>query len=290
LHSESNLVVVQATVRDREGKPVEGLTKEDFKLLDNGKPQSIIQFEAVSPNAAPASAKQPTESQAAPAPDQYLALFLDDLNMADADIIAVRDATNGYLERNLVLSERVAIVTSSGQTLSNFTGNLPQLQAALRKLHASPRVEGKNNCPDLTDYQAREITLSDNPNSSNVWALAISEAENRCQMKDLSPKQPGEPAASATLDFIRSLARRIVEQSEVQTRLAIQGLNQLVDLIAQMPGRRSVVVVSPGFMLLEEQEYLDRTIDRAIRSEVIIDSMDPKGVALLMREADVSRG
>jgi VWFA-related protein len=290
LHAESNLVVVQATVRNREGKPIDGLTKEDFKLLDNGKPQSIIEFESASLDVKPTSGNQAAEPQTAAAPNNYLALYLDDLNMADADAIAVRDAANGYLERNLVPSERVAIVTSSGQTLSNFTGNLPQLQAALLKLHASPRVDGKNNCPDLTDYQAREITLSDNPNSSNAWTMAISEAENRCQMKDLSPKQPGEPTSAATIDFIRSLARRIVEQSEIQTRLALEGLNQLVDLIAQMPGRRSVVVVSRGFMLLEEQEYLDRTIDRAIRSEVLIDSMDPKGLALLMREADVTRG
>src|SRR6266516_520654 len=43
--STSTLVIVTAFVRDRDGKPVEGLTKSDFKLLEDGKPQNISVFE-----------------------------------------------------------------------------------------------------------------------------------------------------------------------------------------------------------------------------------------------------
>ena len=44
----SNLVVVRVVVRDAQGKPVNGLRKEDFKLFDSGKEQPIAQFEAES--------------------------------------------------------------------------------------------------------------------------------------------------------------------------------------------------------------------------------------------------
>ena len=37
----SNLVVVRVVVRDAQGKPVNGLRKEDFKLFDSGKEQPI---------------------------------------------------------------------------------------------------------------------------------------------------------------------------------------------------------------------------------------------------------
>ena len=40
----SNLVVVRVMVRDAQNKPVENLKKEDFKLFDRGKQQSISQF------------------------------------------------------------------------------------------------------------------------------------------------------------------------------------------------------------------------------------------------------
>jgi hypothetical protein len=45
LRAASNLVVVRVVVRDVQGRPVEKLKKEDFKLFDRGKEQSIAQFE-----------------------------------------------------------------------------------------------------------------------------------------------------------------------------------------------------------------------------------------------------
>ena len=45
----SNLVVVRVVVRDAQGKPVENLRKEDFRLFDNGKEQAISQFAAEGP-------------------------------------------------------------------------------------------------------------------------------------------------------------------------------------------------------------------------------------------------
>jgi hypothetical protein len=51
----SNLVVVRVVVRDAQGKPVEGLRKEDFRLFDRGEEQSITQFAVESSVAPPSS-------------------------------------------------------------------------------------------------------------------------------------------------------------------------------------------------------------------------------------------
>src|SRR5579871_2732001 len=42
---ESNLVVVNVAVRDRNGAPITNLKKEDFVLLEDGIPQSLAVFE-----------------------------------------------------------------------------------------------------------------------------------------------------------------------------------------------------------------------------------------------------
>src|ERR1051326_4551973 len=44
-----NLVLVRTVVRDRKGQVVTGLSKEDFQLTDNRKPQSISSFSVESP-------------------------------------------------------------------------------------------------------------------------------------------------------------------------------------------------------------------------------------------------
>ncbi len=47
--SRVNLVPVTVVVRDRQGHAVGNLTKEDFRLLDNGKPQVISRFSVEKP-------------------------------------------------------------------------------------------------------------------------------------------------------------------------------------------------------------------------------------------------
>src|SRR5260370_10348410 len=76
--SSSTLVIVNCFVRDKSGNPVEGLKKEDFKLLEDGKPQNISVFEfqkLEDPTPAPAAkpkqlvvsvAKTPVPKPAAP--------------------------------------------------------------------------------------------------------------------------------------------------------------------------------------------------------------------------------
>src|SRR4249920_2290264 len=43
--SNTNLVVVDITVKDKSGKAIEGLKKEDFTVLEDGKPQKVAVFE-----------------------------------------------------------------------------------------------------------------------------------------------------------------------------------------------------------------------------------------------------
>ena len=139
LKVESNLVVLRVVVRDAQGKPVTGLKKDDFKLFDRGKEQPIAQFEeesSVQGVANPAAAQtpgQPGETQ-----DRYIALYFDDLNTSDGDLMAARDAADRYLVQNLRASDHVAIFTT-GKILSDFTSDAKQLHAALFQLHASGR-------------------------------------------------------------------------------------------------------------------------------------------------------
>ena len=88
---------------------------------------------------------------------------------------------------------------------------------------------------------------------------------------------------------IRTLAQNIVNQSGEQARVNLQQLEQVVKHLSQMPGLRTLILVSPGFLSQSEQYPLDRLTDHALRSQVVISALDPKGLAILMREADTSR-
>jgi VWFA-related protein len=279
LKIESNLVVVRVVVRDAQGHPVEGLKKEDFKLFDRGKEQSIAHFEFEPTVEEPlSSAVAQTRAPTAREPERFMALYFDDLNTSDGDMMAARDAADRYLAANLRASDHVAIFTT-GKILSDFTSDPKQLHTALFQLHSSGRnLTRVHECPDLTDYQAQQILETDDVHS-DVWMAALAEV-----VICAPPPDPRDRPTS-----IRMLAQRIMAMAQAQVRENLEQLAKVVNVMTQAPGVRTVILVSPGFLSQSEQLALDRITDRALRSQVVINSLDPKGLAVLMRENDVSQ-
>ncbi len=63
--SESDLVLVNVTVRDKNGKFVPGLKPEDFTILEDNKPQKVVSFDVENVDAVPAA----DVAQAKPLPE-----------------------------------------------------------------------------------------------------------------------------------------------------------------------------------------------------------------------------
>jgi len=294
----SNLVVVRVVVRDAQGKPVNGLRKEDFKLFDSGKEQPIAQFEAepaVEPPAPLVAARKPDQAVAAlsPAlPGRFLALYFDDQYTPDNDMVQVRRAADDYLAAHLQPADRVAVFTS-GAMLSDFTSDPKQIHEALSRLRTSGRAPAPgHDCPDLTDYQALEMTRTRAPEpllgppapiiaSNDAWGLAYQEALQRDCLPSLHPL--------AIKNFLLGQALKVVGQTEVLTRSNLQQLEEVVKYTSRMPGQRTVILGSPGFLLQDDNQFqLEQVIDRALRLQVVISSLDPRGLAIIARQADAS--
>lgn len=290
LQVQSNLVLVRIVVRNKNGEPVRGLKKEDFRLFDQGKEQTISQFEEVPSGLTSVRSPAPvTPGAASPAgtEQRYIAFYFDEFNSSEANLIQARDAADGYLAKGLQPNDHVAIFTAE-KILSNFTSDPHQIHDALMQLHASTRgLQNEHLCPDLSDYQAYQL-LQSNDTESDAWKVAITEAA-ACPVKafaspNIDPSKPNPGAMQA----LRMMAQRIVDRAQNLTRANLQQFAKVVQYVSQAPGQRSVVLVSPGFLSQSEQYTLDRIIDRALHAQVVINSLDPKGLALLMRESQAS--
>ncbi|MGC2270437.1 MAG: VWA domain-containing protein, partial [Candidatus Sulfotelmatobacter sp.] len=170
-------------------------------------------------------------------------------------------------------SDRAAIFTSSGSIAVDFTSDLKQLHAALFKLRPMSRV-GENGCPNITDYQADRIVNHEDP---DAIAVATDEAVHACNIM-------------VTSSVIFAMASRVLNQAMMQAQNSLQGLNQVVKHVSEMPGQRSIVLISPGFLTLELGSRVDAILDRALRSQIVISSIDSKGLAVMLPEADVRTG
>src|SRR5580700_9358527 len=123
---EVKTVSVLATVRDKHGKIVSNLTKDDFQLDEDGRPQTINYFAHES--------------------DLPLRLgLLIDTSLSQRRVLdQERSASYSFLDKLLRQDKDSAFVIHFDrevELLQDFTPSRPQLQAALQKL-STPQLDG----------------------------------------------------------------------------------------------------------------------------------------------------
>ncbi len=280
LQVERNLVQVRVVVRDDKGQPVGNLRKEDFVLLDSGKPQVISHFSVEHPDAVrtrpstvPSKPPEPDvaeeEAIQASAPTRYLALYFDDIRMPFEDIALVRKAAESYLASSLTPGDRVGIYTSSGQGDLDFTADREAMQAALLKLKPHPEnMRDLNPCPEIFDYQAYLMISTSDP-----FAKEIATQEDLYCRYQGDTRFLTDAESDAQLEAMRQL--QIYENSSIAS---LRGLDEVLRRLSIVPGQRSLVLVSSGFLTLGLEDRLDQALDRALKENVIVSSLDSRGL------------
>src|SRR5262245_37331421 len=130
---EVNYVEIDAVVTDGSGNFVRGLTRDDFQILEQAKPQNITVFSLVNipverPDA-PLYASSPIERDVYTNRREFegrvFVLVLDDLHTHPSRSIRVRTAARQFVERYLGENDVAAVVTTGGSKYGaqNFTNS-----------------------------------------------------------------------------------------------------------------------------------------------------------------------
>jgi len=289
---QRNLVVVRVVVRDQKGNTVGELRQEDFRLFDNGKPQTVAHFAVESPAAKQATAprkseaKQPTESNdqgetPAQAPSlRYVGLYIDDVHASFEDLVRSRDAADRYLKSSSRQDDRTGIFTASGQGQVDFTDDLDAIHRALWLLQPRPLVPQEiEACPDLGTYQAYAIV-----NVNDAAALQeVVENVIHCRYND-DRRYLTQATQEAMGDAVR-----VLNSGETQTEASLRGLEQLVRRVGVLPGQRNIIMVSPGFFTELEKTQISQLIDRALRERVVVNALDSRGLYAAIPLGDATK-
>ncbi len=256
-----DVVDIDVFVSDRAGRPVPGLTREDFELRVDGKPVAITNFAAGAaagrPAAAgtPATARTPTTAPAAPAPalaeaasggahgaaiDQplTLALFIDDRGLSPGARNPTLRQLEGFFRGALHPRDRVLIARYDGvdvQLLLPAAGDGVAAVAALREVGAK---------------------MSRGANTTNDWTKAwqdLADAETLAQ-------------GTAAVEQLRMLRFR----REGEAQRVLRTLGSFVDSLAGLRGRKALLYLSGELQVPAGDGAVRDLVRRANAAEVTV--------------------
>ena len=281
----TNLVQVDAVVTNKKtGKQVTDLRPEDFEISEDGRAQKLTNFSYVSlqpapPAVAPTSSTAKNATPVPPArlrPEQVrrtIALVVDDLGLSFESTAYVRDALKKFVNEQMQLGDLVAVLrTSAGMgALQQFTSDKRQLYAAIERVRWYP--SGRGGISAFAALNSFDNATKSNSGDSDSSDNSIKKANNAREDADNFREELFAVGTLGAVNFV------------------LRGLRDL-------PGRKSVVLLSDGIRIFNKNgesdrvlEALRRLTDLANRASVVIYAMDARGLQTLgLTAADDTSG
>lgn len=261
--SDTRLVIEQVTVKDKSGKPIEGLTAKDFTITEDGIPQTIafLEFQKlIEADAAPA----PAFTQAvAPIPrlaktqiaaetpgnlkyadKRLLAIYFDLSAMPPVDQIRAFDAAQDFIRKQMTPADMIAILAYAGSEVTvheDFTNDRERLLSTIQTL-----IVGEDeNAPDV---------LSDGTFGQNGGEFAIFRTDRQLSALQTAAKMLGTLNEKKSLIYFASGLRLNGTDNQAQLRATINAATRAgvsffpVDArgLAAMPPMGDATKASPG--------------------------------------------
>jgi len=229
LKSEVRVVLVDVVVTQKKDQPVGGLRREDFQILEDGKPQTISYFEehSVAPSLPPAKtpALPPntfSNAQSAAQPDAVNVLLLDWLNTQPQDRPFAQKQIADYIRR-----------MPAGTSMATFVlGSHLQM------------VEGFNSSPTAL---LAMLEKQKNGAARQSSSLLASNAQNiaETQMVDAMRMMQTAPAAIEAVEQENASSNSALTTKRIG--ITLQAMQELARYLSGLPGRKNVIWFSSAF-------------------------------------------
>ena len=254
----SELVLVNVTVRDKNGNFVQGLKPEDFTILEDNKPQKVVSFDVENVDAVPASdvpqvKPLPDAAPASSGPtaaadrskqfkDRRLIVLFFDLSAMEPDEIdhAVTSAEH-YVDTQMAPADLVSIVSLGSSLLVNqdFTADHALLKKQLEQFNSGSGQgfeEGTTGTTEGTPDTGQPFTADD------------------------------------------------TEYNIFNTDRRLEALRSVAEKLSHVQQKKSLIYFSSGMDRtgIENQSELRAAVNAAVRSNLAIYTIDMRGLQALV--------
>ena len=218
-----DLITVEVAAKDKQGRPVPGLQKGDFKLLVDGKEQQILTADEVKLDGTLEGNR----------PGKVLLILFDDTLTSTAQLRPTRELAETYVARHMKRNDLAAVVVNGSQVsvFQNFTGETSKIIEAIRN---SGQTIGMRP-PELASLGTEGSASGGDP---------------------VSRQQPRNPSGLAAANLSRTLKYLTTSMMRVKGRKAIL-------VFSNSPGPARSLVDTQGQVEAQYRAAFDQGMERA---------------------------
>jgi len=268
IRTSADLVLVDVQVTDRGGKPVKGLERSQFTVLEDDKPQAISSFDyndieaieiaaaedvrpivvALAGVAAPEQVRQTVRNR------RMIVLFFDMTSLQPEELLRSTDAAQRFLREQMTAADLVSVVAFGNQlrVMANFTNDRKLLERAVARL-----VPGKES-----------------------------------QLAAMADAAPAAGEEAVVEDTGAAFTADETEFNIFNTDRKLAAVQALADLLRSIPGKKSVIHFTGGITQTgaENRSQLRAATEAANRANVSFYTVDSRGLLATIPGGDPSSG
>jgi len=297
-------IEVDVIVKDKSGKFVTGLQPGDFEITEDGLGQTFhsmyfVQGRTATPDlmrpggTAPATRQgaegQPTgaaigaPSSHTAAPPRVFVLFFDQDHMDGNDFKRLQDAAEKFLTTEFETGDVGGVLVGATMADNRLSTDREALLQAVRNAKYSgaqtSRKLDEMDWPRIMEPEAIRIALA---NDKDVLAQVVRRA-------GADGAQGGGRASPDLEPLVRQKARQMVSTLQPPAAQTVRTLLALVNGLARLPGRKTVIFLTDGFYVEESWGQLRNIVAIAARSNVRVYAIDAQGLQRRSNYTDPSQ-
>jgi len=288
-------VEVDVIVKDKAGKFVSGLQPADFEISEDGVAQTfhsmyLVQGKTVSADQmrlggaqTGAAGQVPVGASGAPsaqsaAPPRAFVLFFDQDHMDANGFKRLQDAAEKFLNTEFQPGDVGGVLVGATMIGNRLTTERESLLQAVRTAKYSGSQRSRRldemDWPRISEPEAIRIAVANDRE-------ALAQVVRRAERDGAQSGGGGGRGASAGPDLeslVRQKAQQMISTLQPPAAQTVRTLLALVNGLARLPGRKTVVFLTDGFYVEESWGQLRSIVAIAARSNVRVYAVDAQGL------------
>ena len=277
--SGTQIVEVDVRVLGKDGKFVTDLGVADFQISEDGVPQKIQSVVLVTRDPAPSAPLAPSAptplAPAAPlaplaprgAPETWVFVF-DTAHLAPGSLQRTRDAVVKFIAEKFRQGDTGGVLVDGKMANNRLTTDRDELRRA---------AEGVTMPGEL---RSRQLELREWPRfQDELEILRVARNEREALQNAITRACTDDPSRCRQADVeVRSKASRLAGDYRLAARQSMRIVDALSNGLARLPGPKTIVFLSEGFVVEEQVSDLRQAIGQAARAGAHFYTLDARGL------------